>query len=114
MVFNGELYNFREIAPENYLILAPSDSFNVFIRDMAESLQLQRIERKKVSGYYLRTLTSAGFLRDKIELNKLKSIPYLQYLYSEEAVRDARAECGRFDELMARKGYFYSLYTVAQ
>lgn len=26
----------------------------------------------------------------------------------------AVAECGRFDELMARKGYFYSLYTVAQ
>ena len=92
------VYNFREIAPENYLILAPSDSFNVFIRDMAESLQLQRIERKKVSGYYLRTVTSAGFLRDKIELNKLKSIPYLQYLYSEEAVRDARTECGRFAE----------------
>ena len=24
------------------------------------------------------------------------------------------AECGRFDELMERKGYFYSLYTVSQ
>ena len=92
------VYNFREIAPENYLILAPSDSFNLFIRDMAESLQLQRIERKKVSGYYLRTVTSAGFLRDKIDLNKLKSIPYLQYLYSETAVQNARDEVRRFDE----------------
>ena len=24
------------------------------------------------------------------------------------------AECGRFEELMERKGYFYSLYTVSQ
>ncbi len=83
------MYNHEDIKPRDVLILTPSNSFNAFIDELAEILDLERVRTVTVYEYFLQVLRNEKIeLADKIDLTQRESEEYLAYVYSEKFVKD--------------------------
>ena len=100
------MYNNEEIKPRDVLVITPSNSFNAFIDELAEILELERVKTITIYEYFLQVLKNEKIdLSDKIDLMQTESTEYLKYVYSPKFVADVRKKQNKvFDDL-------YGLFT---
>ncbi len=100
------LYNNENIKPRDVLIITPSNSFNAFIDELAEILELERVKTSTTYDYFLQVLKNQGVdLSDKIDMSQKESESYLAYVYSSQFVADVEKKLRKvFDNL-------YGLFT---
>ncbi len=83
------MYNHEDIKPRDVLILTPSNSFNAFIDELAEILELERVRTMTAYEYFLQVLRNRKIdIADKIDETQEEDEGYLAYVYSEKFVRD--------------------------
>lgn len=103
------LYNHEDVKPRDVLILTPSNSFNAFIDELAEILELERVKTCTVYEYFLQVLKNAKiYIADKIDETQKEDEGYLSYLYSDAFIKDVKKKQDKvFDSL-------YGLFTGAE
>ena len=95
------LYNNEDIKPRDVLILTPSNSFNAFIDELAEILELERVKTSTAYDYFLQVLKNEKIdLRDKIDVTQKEDEKYLAYVYSPQFVADVQKKLNKvYDNL---------------
>ncbi len=103
------MYNNEDIKPRDVLIITPSNSFNAFIDELAEILQLERVKTSTVYEYFLQVLKNEKIdIADKIDPDQAEDTAYLAYVYSPKFIQDVRKKQEKvFDNL-------YGLFTGAE
>ncbi len=86
------MYNNEALSPKDVLVITPSDSFNAFIDELAQVLELQRVRTVTLNNYYFRALKNEGVdLLPKLGKER-ENEAYLRYLYSADFTRDLARE----------------------
>ncbi len=100
------MYNNENIKPRDVLIITPSNSFNSFIDELAEILDLERVKTVTAYEYFLQVLKNEKIdLTDKIDPTQAEDERYLAYVYSPQFVADVKKKQDKvFDNL-------YGLFT---
>ena len=76
------MYNNESLRPGDVLVITPSDSFNAFIDELSQMLELERVRTTTLNDYYYRVLAGEG-IDLKSRLTGAREHPdYLAYLYS--------------------------------
>ncbi len=84
------MYNNEALRPRDVLVITPSDSFNAFIDELAQVLELQRVKTITLKNYFFQTLLSEGIdLNAKMGSEK-EPEEYLSYLYSSRFTEDTK------------------------
>lgn len=77
------MYNNEDIKPANVLVITPSDSFNAFIDELAQVLELEKVKTTTLETYFINLLKNQGIdLNGKIDYFMPVSEDYLSYIYS--------------------------------
>ncbi len=83
------MYNYEDIKPRDVLVITPSNSFNAFIDELAEILELERVKTRTVFDYFVQVLKNEKIdIADKIDLSQKEAPAYLEYVYSPKFVAD--------------------------
>lgn len=100
------MYNNENIKPRDVLVITPSNSFNAFIDELAEVLELERVKTSTVYEYFLQVLKNEKIdLSEKIDLAQKEDEKYLAYVYSPQFVTDVQKKLDKaYDNL-------YGLFT---
>lgn len=100
------MYNNEDIKPRDVLIITPSNSFNEFIDELSEILELERVRTLTAYEYFLQVLRNEKIdLTGKIDETQKESEEYLTYLYSAQFVSDVQKKLDKvYDNL-------YGLFT---
>ncbi len=103
------MYNNEQIKPRDVLVITPSNSFNAFIDELAEILELERVKTTTAYEYFLQVLKNEKIdIADKIDPSQKEDPSYLQYVYSETFVTDVQKKLDKvFDSL-------YGLFTAEE
>ncbi len=103
------MYNYEDIKPRDVLILTPSASFNSFIDELAEILELDRVRTMTAYEYFLQVLRNQKIeLADKIDPSQKENAEYLSYVYSSKFVEDVNKRLAKaYDSL-------YGLFTGSE
>lgn len=103
------MYNNEDILPRDVLVITPSNSFNAFIDELAQILDLERVKTVTVYQYFLQVLKNEKIdVEGKIDLSQKEDDRYLQYVYSPQFVQDIRKKQNKvFDNL-------YGLFTGSE
>ena len=103
------MYNNENIKPRDVLVITPSNSFNSFIDELAEILQLERVKTTTVYEYFLQVLKNVGVdIADKIDQSQIEPMEYFSYVYSQKFVQDVQKKLDKvFDSL-------YGLFTAQE
>ena len=84
------MYNNEDLKPSDVLVITPSDSFNAFIDELSQVLELEKIKTRKIDEYFLQLLQSEGVdIAGKIDPAVKEPTAYLEYIYSEKFYADA-------------------------
>ncbi|MDE7087033.1 MAG: UvrD-helicase domain-containing protein, partial [Clostridia bacterium] len=90
------MYNNEQIKPSSVLVITPSDSFNAFIDELAQILELERVKTVTLENYYLRLLKGFGIdLDGKINYFAPVKEEYLKYIYSDAFTADVRKKLNK-------------------
>lgn len=82
------MYNDESINPSSVLVITPSDSFNAFIDELSQILELGKVKTVTSEEYYLRLLENVGIdMRGGIDRAPLPDA-FLKYAYSDKFVKD--------------------------
>ena len=85
------MYNYEDVKPRDVLVITPSNSFNAFIDELAEILELERVKTVTVYDYFLQVLKNEKIdIADKIDLTEKEPQAYLEYVYSPRFVADVK------------------------
>ncbi len=100
------MYSYEDIKPRDVLILTPSASFNSFIDELAEILELDRVRTMTAHEYFLQVLRNQKIeIADKIDRTQKEDEGYLAYVYSPKFVQDVTKRLNKaYDSL-------YGLFT---
>ncbi|MBR2375482.1 MAG: UvrD-helicase domain-containing protein [Clostridia bacterium] len=100
------MYNNEEITPRDVLVITPSNSFNAFIDELAQVLELERVKTMTVYEYFLQVLRNEKIdIADKIDVTQKEDERYLEYVYSPKFVADVQKKLDKvYDSL-------YGLFT---
>ena len=103
------MYNNENIKPRDVLVITPSQSFNAFIDELAEILELERVKTITAYEYFLQVLKNEKIdLTDKIDETQKESQEYLSYVYSQKFVADVNKRLKKvYDDL-------YGLFTASE
>lgn len=95
------MYNNEEIKPRDVLVITPSNSFNAFIDELSQVLELDRVKMSTIHKYFLQVLKNVNVdIEDKIDFSQAENVEYLQYLYSLQYVKDVQKKMGKvYDDL---------------
>ncbi len=87
------MYNSDAVKPSDVLVITPSDSFNAFIDELSEVLELEKVRTSTLENYFLSLVKSAGVdAKTRLDYSVKPPEEYLSYIYSEEFTRDVRAK----------------------
>ncbi|MBQ3221040.1 MAG: UvrD-helicase domain-containing protein [Clostridia bacterium] len=100
------MYNNEDIKPRDVLVITPSNSFNAFIDELAEILELERVKTITAYEYFLQVLKNEKIdIAEKIDPQEKESPEYLAYVYSPRFVADVKKRTDKvYDDL-------YGLFT---
>ncbi len=103
------MYNNEDIKPRDVLVITPSNSFNAFIDELAEILELERVKTVTVFDYFLQVLKNLKIdISDKIDITQKEDERYLEYVYSPRFTADITKRLGKvYNDL-------YGLFTSAE
>ena len=95
------MYNNEDIKARDLLVITPSDSFNAFIDELAEVLELERVKTMTVYEYFLQILRNAKIdVADRIDVTQKEPESYLEYVYSPKFVADVQKKLDKvYDSL---------------
>lgn len=95
------MYNNESIKPSNVLLITPSDSFNAFIDELSQVLELEKVKTSTLDGYYINMLANVGIQIDgKVDVRMPLPQEYLGYIYSPKFVSDVEKRLGKiFDSV---------------
>ncbi len=83
------MYNDENIKPSNVLVITPSDSFNAFIDELAQVLELEKVKTSTLDSYFLTLLKNQGIHPEaKIDYHVQVNPDYLEYIYSPRFAAD--------------------------
>lgn len=84
------MYNNEKLRPHDVLVITPSDSFNAFIDELAQVLELQRVKTVTLKNYFFQVLAGEGIsLTEKLSAER-EPETYLRYVYSERFAADTK------------------------
>lgn len=84
------MYNNESIKPSNVLVITPSDSFNAFIDELSQILELEKVRTSTLDNYFLALLKSAGIEPEsKVDCRARVNEAYLSYIYSPRFAADS-------------------------
>lgn len=90
------MYNDESIKPSNVLVITPSDSFNAFIDELAQVLELEKVRTSTLDSYFLALLKNQGIdLTGKINYHAGVNPDYLAYIYSPKFAADVRKKLAK-------------------
>ncbi len=90
------MYNNEEIRPRDVLVITPSQSFNAFIEELAQILELERVRTLTAFEYFLQVLKNEKIeIEQKIDFSQNESVEYLQYVYSPKFVADVEKKLSK-------------------
>lgn len=84
------MYNNEKLRPEGALVITPSDSFNSFIDELAQVLELKRVRTVTLKKYYEQTLENEGIDLSLHMGTEREKPEYLAYLYSFRFTEDVQ------------------------
>lgn len=85
------LYNNDKLRPHDMLVITPSDSFNAFIDELAEILELEKVKTMTLDGYFMNLLKVAGVdISQKIDFYQPLPMEFLEYIYSDKFAADIK------------------------
>ena len=100
------MYNNEQIKPRDVLVITPSNSFNAFIDELAEILELERVKTVTVYDYFVQVLRNEKIeIADKTDLSQKEDPEYLAYVYSPKFVQDVNKKLHKV------YGDLYGLFT---
>lgn len=86
------MYNNETLRPRDVLVITPSVSFNAFIDELSQVLELQKVKTTTLRDYFFRALLGEGVdLRPRLT-GERESEAYLRYVYSPRFVSDAETK----------------------
>ncbi len=89
------MYNNEQLRPRDVLVITPSDSFNAFIDELSQVLELQKVRTVTLQEYYFQALANEGVqLKEKLTGERERR-EYLAYLYSPKFTADVKKQVGR-------------------
>ncbi len=90
------MYNNEDIKPRDVLVITPSQSFNAFIDELAQILDLERVKTLTVQEYFLQVLKNEKIdIADKIDETQTENKEYLKYVYSPKFVADIQKKMSK-------------------
>ncbi len=89
------MYNNEKLSSGDVLVITPSDSFNAFIDELSQVLELEKVRTTTLQNYYFRTLKNEGIEFSEKLGTERESKEYLAFLYSEEYVARIRKDIGK-------------------
>jgi len=89
------MYNNEKLRPRDVLVVTPSDSFNDFIDELSQALELQRVSTVTLQNYFFRALEGEGIRLAELLSDKKEETEYLQYLYSPRFVSDVKKQIAK-------------------
>lgn len=103
------MYNNERLRPTDVLVITPSDSFNAFIDELSQVLELEKVKTSTLVDYYLNMLKSVGAdFTGKIDMNAPAPEEYLKYIYSQKFSDDLESKLAKiFDGV-------YGLFTAEE
>ena len=85
------MYNNENLRPRDVLVITPSDSFNAFIDELSQVLELQKVRTVTLQSYFFQALATEGIdLTSRLGKDK-EPAEYLEYLYSSRFIRDTKS-----------------------
>ena len=76
------MYNNEALRPRDVLVITPSVSFNAFIDELSQVLELQKIRTTTLKDYFFRALLNEGIDLSSRLTSEREKEEYLSYLYS--------------------------------
>ncbi len=89
------MYNNETLRPADVLVITPSDSFNSFIDELAEVLELKRVSTVTLTNYFFRALKNEGIDLGSRLTGERETPEYLAYVYSARFCRDLKKQIGK-------------------
>ena len=95
------MYNDENVRPRDVLLITPGDSFNEFIEELAEILQLEKVRAMTDVAKIGKVLSRSGIdAESKIDDSAKENEEYLRYLYSPAFARDIQKKVSKtYDNL---------------
>ena len=92
------MYNNEALRPRDVLVITPSVSFNAFIDELSQVLELQKVKTTTLRDYFFRALLGEGIdLKTHLSEEREKE-EYLRYVYSPRFTADARKQVRKMYE----------------
>ncbi len=87
------MYNNERLRPSDVLVLTPSDSFNAFIDELSQVLELEKVKTRRIDEYFQLLLKNEGVdISDKIDASVQAPAAYLEYIFSDCFYTDLQAK----------------------
>lgn len=83
------MYNNEALASRDVLVITPSDSFNAFIDELAQVLELEKVKTTTIRAYFFQALKNAG-IDLKVPPKQREKKEYLRYIYSPRFPSDVK------------------------
>lgn len=99
------MYNNESLSPRDVLVITPSDSFNAFIDELAQVLELHKVRTITLNKYYYQMLAGEGIDLPAKFCGERESEEYLAYLYSGKFAKELRRDLAKL------YGDVYGLFT---
>lgn len=77
------MYNNENVRPSDVMVITPSDSFNAFIDELSNVLELEKVRTSTLDNYFANILKGIGIdVSGKIDYEVQTDERYLKYVYS--------------------------------
>lgn len=90
------MYNNESIRHSDVLVITPSDSFNAFIDELSQVLELQKVRTSTLDNYFAAMLKSVGInLAGKVDYSAPVPQDYAEYVYSNNFILDVEKKLAK-------------------
>lgn len=89
------MYNNEKLRPRDVLVITPSDSFNAFIDELSQILELQRVRTVTLGSYFSEVLKGEGIDLAAKLTGERETADYLRFLYSNEFPKDVEKKISK-------------------
>lgn len=96
------MYNNENLRPSDILVITPSDSFNAFIDELSQVLELEKVKTYTLDEYFLQLLRNEDVdIAGKIDASAKPPRSYLEYIYSPKFFDDAQEKLEKIHDGIA-------------
>ena len=90
------MYNNDSIRHSDVLVITPSDSFNAFIDELSQVLELEKVKTSTLDNYFTAMLKSVGVnISGRVDYSAPVPADYAEYIYSHKFVADVEKKLAK-------------------